>query len=150
MQVDLLVHPHFRGIEDEMLAWAETQQRAASTGTSLRLTAWTFTRDTVRVTLFQERGYTRTDESLVYLHRSLEQPPSQRILPPGYSIRSVQADEDIIQRVAVHSAAFAPSQMSEDSYRLLVREAPTYRADLYLVVVTHNSTFPPFSSTYLA
>ncbi len=149
MQVDLLVHPHFRGIEDEMLAWAETQQRAASTGTSLRLTAWTFTRDTVRVTLFQERGYTRTDESLVYLHRSLEQPPSQRILPPGYSIRSVQADEDIIQRVAVHSAAFAPSQMSEDSYRLLVREAPTYRADLDLVVVAPDGSFAAFCLIWL-
>ena len=149
MQVDLLVRPTYRGIEDEMLAWAEAQQRAASTGTSLRLTTWAFTRDAVRTALFRKRGYTRTDEGLVYMSRSLEQPPPQRILPPGYSIRSVRADEDIIQRVAVHRAAFAPSQISEDGYSLLVREASTYRANLDLVVVAPDGSFAAFCLIWL-
>jgi len=149
MQVDLLVHPHFRGIEDEMLSWAETRQRAALTGSPLHLTAWAFTRDAVRTALLQERGYTRTDDGLIYLHRTLEQPPPQRMLPPGYSIRFVQADEDIKQRVAVHRAAFAPSQMSEAGYLLLVREAPTYRADLDLVVVAPDGSFAAFCLIWL-
>jgi mycothiol synthase len=149
MQVDLLVHPAYRGIEDEMLAWAETMQRVALASASLRLTAWAFTRDAVRTALCRKRGYTRTDEGLVYMSRSLEHPPPQRILPPGYSIRSVSTDEDIKQRVAVHRAAFAPSQMSKEGYRLLVREAPTYRADLDLVVVAPDGNFAAFCLIWL-
>jgi len=39
--------------------------------------------------------------------------------------------------------------MSEDGYRLLIREAPTYRADLDLVVVAPDSSFAAFCLIWL-
>jgi mycothiol synthase len=141
LQVDVLVHPTYRGLEDDVLAWAEAQQRAARTEVTLHLTAWAFTHDTVRLAVLQKRGYVQTNDGFLALSRSVEPIPPTVPASSGYRIRSVQMDRDLPSRVAIHRAAFAPSKMSEDGYRLLVREAPTYRADLDLVVVAPDGSF---------
>jgi mycothiol synthase len=141
IQVDLLIHPAYRGIEDDLLAWAEAHQYTARTEAPLHLTTWAFTRDTIRIAVLQKRGYVQTNDGFLALSRQIQPLPLKVPLVPGYSLRSVQTDKDFPRRVAIHRAAFAPSKMSEDEYRLLVRQAPAYRADLDLVVVAPDGSF---------
>ena len=58
-------------------------------------------------------------------------PPSSP--PPGTTLRSVQ-EADIEERVAVHRAAFDPSQFTREAYQRL-RAAPGYRLDLDVAAV---------------
>ncbi len=141
-EVDLMVHPDYKPIEDEMLAWAE-QQRSAEADGPLTLTAWAFDSDAARISTLQRRGYQRGDKFLYYRIRDLDNIPSETMLPPGYTIRNVLGEADIETRVAVHRAAFAPSRMSVEKHRR-VMALPTYRPDLDLVVVAPDGSFAAF------
>ncbi len=141
-EVDLMVHPDYKPIEDEMLAWAE-QRLAAEGGEPLTLTAWPFDSDTTRIATMQRRGYQRGNQFFFYHIRDLENIPNEVRLPEGYAIRNVQGEADIEARVAVHRAAFAPSRMSLEKHRR-VMALPTYRPDLDLVVVAPDGSFAAF------
>ena len=142
-QVDLIVHPRHRALEGAMLAWAERRRRAGATG-PVALTAWAFDRsDTGRQALLRDRGYARADRSLNYRGRSLDGPPPEPRLPPGYTLRHVRGEEDIERRVAVHRDASAPSRMTAAKHRAVLR-APTYRPELDLVAVAPDRTFAAF------
>lgn len=141
-EVDLMVHPNYKPIEDEMLAWAE-QRRVAEAGEPLTLTAWVFESDTARIDAMQRRGYQRGSRFLFYHLRDLENIPTEARLPEGYAIRNVQGEADLEARVAVHRAAFAPSRMSVEKHRR-VMSLPTYRPDLDLVIVAPDGSFAAF------
>jgi len=108
------------------------------------LRAWSYTCDTVRNTALQQREYTQTDDFFVYYTQPLDTSIAEPPLPAGYMIRHIQSDADIAERAAVHRAAFAPSKMTEAIHRA-VMTAPTYRADLDLVVVAPDGDFAAFA-----
>jgi len=143
-QVDMMVHPRHRAIEEQMLAWAEQRSRAAGPSDGARLRAWSFARDEVRNMLLQQRGYQRTDTFLSYRSFDLDQPLAEPRVPPGYVLRNVQGEADLDQRVAVHRDAFAPSRMTVAKHQAVMR-APTYRPELDLVVAAPDGTFAAFS-----
>ncbi len=142
-QVDLIAHPRHRALEGAMLAWAE-RRRLDGAASPVALTAWAFDgSDTGRQALLRDRGYARADYALNYRDRSLDGPPPEPRLPPGYTLRHVRGEEDIERRVAVHRDAFAPSRMTAAKHRAVLR-APTYRPDLDLVAVAPDRTFAAF------
>jgi mycothiol synthase len=144
-QVELSVRPgqqYTHKLEDDMLAWAEDEQRARG-GNPLTLTAWAYEDDRERAAVLRDRGYTRTTTALVYNFRELAVPLPAVNLPPGYALRHVRGEVDVEQRVAVHRDAFAPSRMTVAKHRA-VMVAPTYRADLDLVVVAPDGAFAAY------
>lgn len=148
-QVDLLAHPHHRGIEAAMLSWAEGARRlTSSTREPLSLRAWAYDGDTQRTALLRGQGYERTDTGFVYRSRALDLPIPTPHLPPGYALRQLGGHAETEQRVAVHRAAFSGSRMSVATHRSLI-DAPTYRADLDLVAVAPDGTFAAFGIVWL-
>lgn len=144
-QVELSVRPgqqYTHELEADMLAWAEDEQRARE-GQPLTLTTWAYEGDQERAAVLRDRGYTRTPEALVYNFRELAAPMPLVNLPPGYALRHVRGEADVEQRVAVHRDAFAPSRMTVAKHRA-VMGAPTYRADLDLVVVAPDGGFAAY------
>jgi ribosomal protein S18 acetylase RimI-like enzyme len=143
-QVDLLTHPQHCQLEDEMLAWAETELRdSASAGEEPpEIEVYAFAKDNERRELLAASGYTQTDEYHNYRTRSLETIPEQSVAE-GYTLRNVGGEEDLGARVAVHRDAFAPSKMSVEKHRR-VMESPTYRRDLDIVAVAPDGTFAAF------
>lgn len=95
------------------------------------------------------RGYEPDPQGRFFLHlrRDLDHLPAP-VLPAGYSLRTVLGEQDLEQRVASHQAAFAPSSVSEESYRN-VMEAWPYRSDLDCVVVAPDGTFAAFCLVWL-
>lgn len=146
-QVELLVRSRQRThtLEGDMLTWAEEERRGRG-GESLTLTAWAFADDLERTALLRDRGYTRTAPALAYDYNFRELAASSLPavdLPPGYAVRHVRGEVDVEQRVAVHRDAFAPSRMTVAKHRA-VMAAPTYRADLDLVIVAPDGTFAAY------
>jgi len=144
-EVDLIVHPQYRMIEDEILAQAEHEQcnRQADAGQTATLTAWVYTHDDERHVVLRWRGYERTETNLCHRGRQLDEPVPASVLPAGYRVRAMRGEVDVEERVAVHRDAFAPSHMTAAKHRAIM-QAATYRADLDLVVVAPDGTFAAF------
>jgi mycothiol synthase len=144
-QVDLLVHPDHRDLEDAMLDWAESQHRARHAGEDEipPFTAFPYDGDTERVARLRRRGYERTAYCYRYRRRPLDGPVPAPILPPGYTLRHVAGEADLGARVNVHRAAFAPSKMTTAKHRA-VMAAPTYRPELDLIAVAPTGTFASY------
>ena len=141
--LDMQVFPRNLALEQEMLAWAESGLRAALNGNGRKqLLTSALETDHERIALLTELGYQRQEK--FYLHYLRGLPPSMLFpqLPAGFTIREV-TDEDIAAKVALHRAAFEPSQMSEYIYRGL-RQAPGYIPELDLVAVAPDGRFASF------
>ena len=152
-QVDLMVHPGRRDLDDEMLAWAESERQVLAGGSpeparSAPLTTWSLESDAPRNTVLGRRGYARSATYHADRARPLDGPLTPPALPPGYSLRSVRGEADLEARVAVHRDAFAPSRMTVAKHRR-VMSLPTYRPDLDLVVVAPDGSFAAFTIVWL-
>ena len=145
-QVDAIVHPRHRALADELLDWAEQRRRGrrAAGDEPVTFTAWAFDGDRERVAILERRGYARGDRFYHYRLRGVDGPPPPLALPPGYTLRHVDGEEDVERRVAVHRDAFAPSRYTAAKHRAVMR-APTYRPELDLVVVASDGTFAAFA-----
>lgn len=149
-QVDLLVHPHHREVEQLMLIWAEEQPsvRSVDKQGSAAIHAWSFDGDRQRVDLLRRAGYERTTEALCFRQRAnLTDVPNPE-LPHGFHIRSVTGEQDLERRVEVHRDAFAPSKMTVEKHRNVMRST-TYRPDLDLVVEAPDGSFAAYCLVWL-
>lgn len=145
-QVDLQALPGHPAVEQPMLVWSEgwrLAQPAPADGAPPRLIAWALETDARRIALFERRGYTRGDATMIYRRRGLEPPLPAPPLAPGYRIRHVQGEPDLAARVEVHRDAFAPSRMTVEKHRRVMR-LPTYRPELDLVVEAPEGGFAAF------
>lgn len=131
---DLLIHPAHRELVPVMLAWAEANLATADGDSPPSVNTWALAQDTGRITLLENRGYTRTDNHLVFhtadLRRSIPAPD----LPPGFTIRAFDGEGEIEARVDVHRSAFHPSRMTVEKHRR-VMASPTYRQARDLMVI---------------
>ncbi len=145
-QIDIMSHPAHRAVEALILAQAEAEQQQISGDLAEAglFSCSSNTSDTVRNELLQARGYRRSTEFFTFHTRSLVQLPETPQLPAGYTIRSLQGEADLAERVEVHRAAFHPSRMTVEKHRH-VMAAPTYRAELDLVAVAPDGTFAAFT-----
>jgi len=142
-QVDLVSHPRYRDLDQEMLAWAESRRRAeAAAETQPVLEVWAYERDRRRRRMLEGRGYEQGEGCLTFNALDLDCPVVEPAPPPGYTLRTVRGEE-LEPRVAVHRDAFAPSRMNVAKYRA-VMASPTYRPDLDLVAVAPDGALAAF------
>ena len=143
--VDVIVHPDHKSLEDQIYAWAENRWFALPADENVEdFGANVFERDTARAALLTRRGYRRGEPHYVYRIRPLSLPIPDTPLPDGYAIRHVRDSSEAAKRVAVHHSAFVGSTMNETKYRQ-VMTAPTYRPELDLVAVDPHGTFAAFT-----
>ena len=71
-------------------------------------------------------------------------PAPQPPLPDGYTIRAVRGVAEVEQRVAVQRAAFESTWMTAERHDR-VRNSPTYRPELDIVVVAPDGEFAAFA-----
>lgn len=116
------IRPDLRGeLVDEILDWAEEP------GVEIKST------DEISVAALERRGY-RLDPAanvLAVHDRPLANEPPVSV-PEGFRLRTVEPD-DLAARVELHQIVWAPSRVTEESYRD-VQAAWPYRADLDCVV----------------
>jgi ribosomal protein S18 acetylase RimI-like enzyme len=77
-----------------------------------------------------------------FLVHDLPTVPDVSPLPEGFRCRTVE-DDDLAERVAVHREAFAPSRVTESSYRNVMTAWP-YRRSLDCVVEAPDGGFAAY------
>ncbi len=141
----LQIHPHYRHIEEEMLAWAEQHHQASRPQDAERWPLDTFLRehDEERAALLTRWGYENLGHDGYTRICSLDKPIPKAPLAPGYVVRNVRGQDDLENRAAVANNAFGHNRHNAETIRVLQR-APTYRQDLDLVVVAPDGTFAAY------
>lgn len=144
-QVDLVVHPNHRDAEPLLLKWMEDQPLARSVDKQGRsgIRTWSFDGDRERIEMLRRAGYQRTEEAFCFRERTLADDIPAPVLPGGFYIRTVMGEQDLERRVDVHRDAFAPSKMTVEKHRKVMRSA-TYRRDLDLVVEAPDGSFAAY------
>jgi ribosomal protein S18 acetylase RimI-like enzyme len=144
-QVDIVVHPDDPQLHDRALAWSEAYFAAQATEDAVTAwVAWAFTGDAARIAALTARGYRRTERGLVVYGRPVPDPAPAPVLPHGYTIRAVRGVAEVEQRVAVQRAAFESTWMTAERHAR-VRNSPTYRPELDIVVVAPDGAFAAFA-----
>lgn len=148
-EVDVFAHPTHKALEDVMIAWAENRRlRQQVDGAPVTFQVQTFDSDTARQAILEQRGYAYERPLIVYRQRLIDAAPDPAPLPDGYTIRLLDGDQDVAQRVAAHRDAFAPSEMTEARYRYAMA-SPTYRPGLDLVVADTSDDVAAFTTIWL-
>lgn len=144
-QVDILVHPDTPHLHAVALAWSESHFAThAVEGTIEPWVAWAFTSDAARIAALENRDYRRTERGLVLYSQPVPNPAPPPVLPNGYVIRAVEGLAEVEKRVAVQRAAFESTWMTAERHDR-VRNSPTYRPELDIVVVAPEGEFAAFA-----
>jgi ribosomal protein S18 acetylase RimI-like enzyme len=135
--LDFCVHPSSAELLDEVLAWAQATETDALDSNSDAIAA------------LERTGYERVGDDepyMVYLARSLDELP-QPAGPNGFELRTV-GEDDVDSRVEAHRSAFAPSRVTVESYRNVMRAWP-YRADLDCIAVAPGGRVAAYCLAWL-
>jgi len=143
---DYEVHRDHRGgpLHKEVLDWFESEAQGDEP-----LHAFVMEGDVTSRELFERRGFVEPDnpERYAYHARNLSDfvanSHEASVLDDGFVLRTVRGDEDLHERVEVHRAVWAPSRVTEESYRNVMRTWP-YRADLDCVLEARDGTFAAY------
>jgi predicted N-acetyltransferase YhbS len=143
--VFLGIHPDYRSIEPDMLAWAEQELAVFNRETGRRqLELFVFDYDVPRIRLLTERGYEKTTWGGMTRHlrfggRSLPRP----IIAAGYYLRGTyRDDEQDYQYVAdILNAGFNRSIHTAREFGNFATQSPSFRHELNLVAETLDGNF---------
>jgi mycothiol synthase len=130
----LQLHPDYRDLEEEMVAWCE-QHLVAEDERGRRVHLYVHDYDAPRRRLLRARGWQQGEgwgmPRRLRLGTRLAPVPS---LPPGYDLRETRPDPADDQAIAdLLNAAFGRTVHTAAEFRGFTARAPSYRRDLDLV-----------------
>jgi mycothiol synthase len=145
--VHLQLHPDFRHLEADMIAWAEAHLSApvdaSDPGKGTQLQLFVFEYDAPRRRLLEARGYEKTPWGGVTRRLRLGNwPLPTPVIAEGYTLRTTRpGDERDFQGVAdLLNAAFNRTFHTAGDYRAFTTHSPSYRHDLDLLAEAPDGT----------
>jgi ribosomal protein S18 acetylase RimI-like enzyme len=141
----LQLHPDFREIEEEMIAWAESALAVQDPdGRHRQIHTEVYEYDAPRLQILERRGYEKLPEVGVFRKlRFGDRPLPEVRMAEGYLLRPVRhEDREDCQRLAdLLNAAFNRSFHNAGEFYHFACLAPSYRQDLHLVAEAPDGTF---------
>jgi len=146
--IALQVHPDYRHLETEMIAWSEENLGGlVDDGPQQQVHVFAYDYDSFRLNLLDDRGYEETPYTGVVRRLLLKEanPPAIAVAP-GYAMRITNPDDpDDCQRIAdLLNAAFERDFHNAEEYQQFTRQAPSFRTDLDLVAVAPDGSFAAY------
>ncbi|MBI5667170.1 MAG: GNAT family N-acetyltransferase [Chloroflexi bacterium] len=138
------LHPDYRHLEAEMIAWAEDNLTAPDESRRRLLDWYVLEYDDARQRLLAERGYSLVEQSGVVRRLRLGDRPLPDVkLAPGYTLRSLRpGDWDDCQRIAdVLNASFNRTIHNAQEFYHFSMLSPSFRFDLHLVAEAPDGSF---------
>lgn len=145
----LQIDPDYRFLEDTMFAWAEARIMVKSPGAPIRgkCSTQVFDYDRKRATVLANRGYTNSGLIGSTYRRTLNGRLPGMKLPEGYAVHQVRNAGDVASR-AILQKQICGNDWTIEIMQLL-RQAPAYRQDLDLVVVSPEGATVAFCTAWL-
>lgn len=144
----LQVHPDFRDLEAEMIAWAMAKLAAVDAATGRQtLEFYVYEYDALRQQLLAGHGFAKLGDGGMCRHLRLgHQPPPAPVIAPGYTLRTTDpTDLADCQRIAdLLNAAFNRDFHNAQEFYNFARCAPCFRRDLDLVMVAPEGSFAAY------
>ncbi len=139
IQVDPAASPAGE-MEREMLAWAIGRQAAGADDATGDLSADAFEHDARKIAILADLGFHMTGgDRYDIFWQDLRSRHFEGKIPPGATVRAVDADRELEDRVAIHREVWPPPRFTAMSYAA-VRAAPGYLPELDLVAVAPDGT----------
>ncbi len=142
----LQLHPDYRHIETEMVAWA-LENLAVQEEEGRRLEIFVFEYDSPRRVLLESCGFEKTPYGGVSRRlRFGNQPLPQPEMAPGYRLRTTRADDkDDPQRIAdVVNAGFNRTTHTAAEIHNFMSKSPSFRHDLDFVAEAPDDSFAAY------
>ncbi len=144
----LQVHPDFRYLEAEMIAWAEEALAVVSAENGRReLELYVNEYDVLRQQILADRGFVKTTYGGMCRHLRLgHQPLATPVVADGYTLRTTDPDDlaDCRRIADLLNAAFNRTFHNAAEYQNFARFAPCFRRDLDLVAVAPDGGFAAY------
>jgi ribosomal protein S18 acetylase RimI-like enzyme len=144
----LQLHPGYRHLEREMLAWAESNiVGLTESGDGLQLHVGAFAHDSQWQALLAQRGYEQMTYGWVTRHLRFDECDlAQPILADGYTLRTTNPEDAADgHRIAdLLNAAFGRTFHNAAEYQWFTRKAPSFRQYLDLAAVAPDGTFAAY------
>ena len=144
----LELHPDYRRIEEEMIAWAENHlAKPIAGGRQRQLRIFAFEYDTARRRLLEQRGYEKTSSGGVMRRLRFDSSPlPDPAMADGYSLRTTRpGDDGDCRRIAeILNAGFNRDFHTAGEFRAFSTHAPSFRHDLDLVAVAPDGSFAAY------
>jgi GNAT superfamily N-acetyltransferase len=143
----LQLHPDYRHLEPEMIAWAEEHLAAPTDDGGMALEIYTYEYDALRQHILTGRGYTKMEYGGMIRHLRLgQQPLPQPMITAGYTLRTTDpGDLADCQRIAdLLNAAFGRTFHNALEYQNFTRFAPCFRRELDLAMVAPDGSFAAY------
>ena len=144
----LQIHPDFRYLEAEMIAWAEANLAVVDAATGRQtLEIYVYEYDALRQQGLAARGFEKLSYGGMCRHLRLgHQPLPAPVVALGYTLRTTDpADLADCQRIAdLLNAAFNRDFHNAQEFYNFARCAPCFRRDLDLVMVAPDGSFAAY------
>lgn len=144
----LQVHPDFRYLEAEMVAWAEANLAVVAPDRSQReLEIYVYEYDVLRQQILTSRGYEKMSYGGMCRHMRLgAQPLPAPEVAAGYTLRTTDpTDLSDCQRIAdLLNAAFGRDFHNAQEYQHFAQYAPCFHRELDLVMVAPDGSFAAY------
>ncbi len=146
----LQIHPDYRDLEDEIIAWGEQHLARTNDDGTRALTLWAYDWDTDRQERLARLGYAPKPEWFWHQRRRpITLPVPDRAPAEGYLIRSVRADEhDVLRWIEISNTTFGHRHPPE-MHRNFQRYSPSHNYDLHIVAEAPDGTFAAFAGMTL-
>lgn len=142
-----------RGLEADILAWAETRIREIAAADKLPPKLFVGCRDsqTERIAFYEQHGF-QYERCFLKMERSLKEPIPQPQLPEGFQIVPTKGVEDAAAWVEMYNQTFIdhwnfhPNTVEDHSYWI---STPKHCPDLDLVAIAPDGTFAAFCYSHI-
>jgi ribosomal protein S18 acetylase RimI-like enzyme len=136
-------HPALIG---SLLDWAEAHYRAQGSDQPLMIES--MESNVVRCDLLKSCGYTMYPEYFIHRHKPLDFDVVELVnLPPGFSIKPLETDEDRrLYPVAVQSVFNRSATVEQNEF---LKQAPSYTPELHLAVWSDHNEIATFCTVWI-
>jgi len=142
------VNPNYKSLEDEMISWIESNipEMIKKYGSN-KIRIWSFENDENRTNILESKGFKKLDWSGQLRWREINSSIPDIPLCDGYSIKTVDTDENLLKRCNLSGQAFEYKPYPIDVYKNMQR-APLYRRDLDLISTDNKGNYAAFCTVW--
>jgi mycothiol synthase len=143
--VDFVCHYQYKELQNDIIEWSE-EERLKNANEKIVNCLYIFDCDKEGEFIAESKGYRKSKIFNYYGKRDLQEPIPKAQLPFGYTIKSIETEEEIQKRAELNK--LAGNEITADKYKYFMKHALNYRQELDLIAVAPNGDIAGFCTAW--